>query len=90
MNRIIPRLEVVIESALFLEGGLRGWTILIAETFVGTDVNVELVVDVGIRSTYVDHPKVDKIAGFFQHVSARTALADFLIDGSIAEGEGAQ
>jgi hypothetical protein len=48
MNRIIPRLEVVIESALFLEGGLSGWAILIAETFVGTDVNVELVVDVGI------------------------------------------
>jgi hypothetical protein len=59
MNRIILGLEVVIESALFLEGGLSGWTILIAETFVGTDMNMELVVHVGIRSSDVSNAEID-------------------------------
>ncbi|MGB6942287.1 MAG: hypothetical protein WBE37_07840 [Bryobacteraceae bacterium] len=90
MNRIIPRFKVVVKSALLLKGGLSGGAIFIAETLVGSDVHVELIVDVGIRSSYVDHAKVDEITGFFQNVGARTAFADFLIDRSIVEGEGAQ
>ncbi len=70
MNRIIPRFKIMVQRAFLLKGGLSGGAILVAETLVGAHVNVELVVDVGIRSAHVDDAKVDQIGGFFERVNA--------------------
>jgi hypothetical protein len=80
----------MIMSAFLLKGGLGGRTILIPEPFVGTHVNVQLIVDVGVRPAHIGHVEVDEIGGLFQHKSAGAALADFLIDHAIAESEGAE
>jgi hypothetical protein len=61
MDRIIVRFEVVIKRALHLKSGLCRRTIFVEETFVGTHVNVQLVVYIGVRSTYIDHAEVNKI-----------------------------
>jgi hypothetical protein len=90
MDRIITRFKVVIKDALLLERGLGGRAIPVSKTLVRTYMNVQLVVQVGIRPPDIGNAEVDQIRGLFQHVCARPVLANFLVNHLIGESERAK
>jgi hypothetical protein len=87
MNGIIARFKVVIERAFLFESGLRGRAVLVPETFVGTDVNVQLIIQIDVGPAGVDHAEIYQIRGLLKHVSAGLDPAYFFIDHLIAQGE---
>lgn len=78
----------MVKSTLLLKGRLSRGAILIAETLVGTNMDMQLIVEIGIRSSYIHDLEIDQVSGVFQYIRAGTSGNDFAIDNVIIEVEG--